>query len=521
MALVLSAAQMKAVDRAAIDKLGLPGLVLMENAGRGVAEIIAREKSHLSDLDVRVVCGAGQNGGDGFVVARHLLDRGAQVQVFLAMPREKMAGDAAVFARVFEALPGALVRDASFEEDATTWRAYLAGADVIVDAVFGTGLRSDVIGPAAAAIRAMNAIDTLRVAVDIPSGLDADTGVVRGGAVLAHVTATMGCRKLGLVLDPDAPVGRVEVVDLGVPPDAALEAARAEGPLCYWLERAGVARMLPRPGPGAHKGTAGHVLIIAGSAGKTGAALLAARAALRTGAGLATMATTRAGQTALDAKVVAEMTAVYADGDDADGASYARILALAGRMKAAALGPGIPTGPGMAAMVRRLVGELPIPLVVDADALNLLGEDAAALATSARAARVLTPHPGEMARVCGLPVGEISKDRLGHARRLAERSRAVVVLKGARTVIARPDGTAHINPTANPALGTAGSGDVLTGVIASLLGQGLAAPDAACAGVFVHGESAETAIRTLGSHNLMAGDLPDAIARTLEGLRSL
>jgi NAD(P)H-hydrate epimerase len=521
MALVLSAAQMKAVDRAAIDKLGLPGLVLMENAGRGVAEIIAREKSHLSDLDVRVVCGAGQNGGDGFVVARHLLDRGAQVQVFLAMPREKMAGDAAVFARVFEALPGALVRDASFEEDATTWRAYLAGADVIVDAVFGTGLRSDVIGPAAAAIRAMNAVDTLRVAVDIPSGLDADTGVVRGGAVLAHVTATMGCRKLGLVLDPDAPVGQVEVVDLGVPPDAALEAARAEGPLCYWLERADVARMLPRPGPGAHKGTAGHVLIIAGSAGKTGAALLAARAALRTGAGLATMATTRAGQTALDAKVVAEMTAVYADGDDADGASYARILALAGRMKAAALGPGIPTGPGMAAMVRRLVGELPIPLVVDADALNLLGEDAAALATSARAARVLTPHPGEMARVCGLPVGEISKDRLGHARRLAERSRAVVVLKGARTVIARPDGTAHINPTANPALGTAGSGDVLTGVIASLLGQGLAAPDAACAGVFVHGESAETAIRTLGSHNLMAGDLPDAIARTLEGLRSL
>ena len=521
MALVLSAAQMKAVDRAAIDKLGLPGLVLMENAGRGVADIIAREKPHLSDLDVRVVCGAGQNGGDGFVVARHLLDRGAQVQVFLAMPREKMTGDAAVFSRVFEALPGALVRDASFEEDATTWRAYLAGADVIVDAVFGTGLRSDVTGPAAAAIRAMNAIDCLRVAVDIPSGLDADTGAVRGVALAAHVTATMGCRKLGLVLDPDAPVGRVEVVDLGVPSDAAVEAAKAEGPLCYWLQSEGVARMLPRPGPGAHKGTAGHVLVIAGSAGKTGAALLAARAALRSGAGLATVATTAAGQAALDAKVVAEMTACYADGDDADEASYSRILALAARMKAAALGPGIPTGPGMAALVRRLVAELPIPLVVDADALNLLGEDAARVAVSAHAARILTPHPGEMARLCGLPIAEIMKDRLGHARRLAERSRAVVVLKGARTVIASPEGTAHINPTANAALGTAGSGDVLTGVIASLLAQGLAAPDAACAGVFVPGESAENAIRTLGSHNLMAGDLPDAIARTLEGLRSL
>jgi NAD(P)H-hydrate epimerase len=521
LALVLSAAQMKAVDRAAIDKLGLPGVVLMENAGRGVAEIIAREKSHLSGLDVRVVCGAGQNGGDGFVLARHLLDRGAQVQVFLAVPRERMTGDAAVFARVFEALPGALVRDASFEADATTWRAYLAGADVVVDAVFGTGLRSDVTGPAAAAIAAMNAVDTLRVAVDIPSGLDTDTGAVRGVAFAAHVTATMACRKLGLVLDPDAPVGRVEVVDLGVPLDAVVEAAKAEGPLCYWLQSEGVARMLPRPGPGGHKGTAGHVLVIAGSAGKTGAALLAARAALRTGAGLATVATTAAGQAALDAKVVAEMTACYADGDDADEASYARILALAGRMKAAALGPGIPTGPGMAASVRRLVVELPIPLVVDADALNLLGEDAAQVASLARAARIFTPHPGEMASLCGLPIADITKDRLGHARRLAERSRAVVVLKGARTVVATPEGTAYINPTANPALGTAGSGDVLTGVIASLLAQGLRASDAACAGVFVHGESAANAIEALGSHNLMAGDLPDAIARTLEWLRSL
>ena len=512
---------MKAVDRAAIDKLGLPGLVLMENAGRGVAEIIAREKSHLAGLDVRVVCGAGQNGGDGFVLARHLLDRGAQVQVFLAMPREKMVGDAAVFARAFEALPGALVRDASFEEDATTWRAYLAGADVIVDAVFGTGLRSEVTGPAAAAIRAMNAVDALRVAVDIPSGLDADTGFVRGVAFAAHVTATMACRKLGLVLDPDAPVGRVEVVDLGVPLEAAAEAAQAEGPLCYWLEGEGVARTLPRKGPGGHKGTAGHVLVIAGSAGKTGAALLAARAAMRTGAGLATVATTAAGQAALDAKVVAEMTACYADGDDADEASYARILALAGRMKAAALGPGIPTGPGTAALVRRLVAELPIPMVVDADALNLLAEDAAGVASSSRTARILTPHPGEMARLCGLPIAEIMKDRLGHARRLAQRSHAVVVLKGARTIVATPDGTAHINPTANSALGTAGSGDVLTGVIASLLAQGMEAPAAACAGVFVHGESAEIAIQTLGSHNLMAGDLPDAIARTLEGLRSL
>ncbi len=520
MSLVLTAAQMKAVDRAAIDKLGVPGLVLMENAGRGVVEIIAREKN-IPDLDVRVVCGAGQNGGDGFVVARHLLDRGAQVQVFLAMPKDKLTGDAALFARAFEALPGALVRDASFEVDASTWQAYLAGAEVIVDAVFGTGLRSDVSGPPAAALAAMNATPAWRVAVDIPSGLDADTGAVCGTAFSAHVTATMGCRKLGLVLNPDAPVGRVEVIDLGVSSQAALQAADLPGPLCHWLEREEVARMLPRPGPSGHKGTAGHVLLIAGSSGKTGAALLAARAALRAGAGLSTMASTAAGQAALDAKAVAEMTASYCAGDDPDPSSYDRIVQLAARMKAAGLGPGIPTGPGMAALVRRLVAEWPMPLVVDADALNLLGEDVASATVSAPAGRILTPHPGEMSRLCGLPTGEIAKDRLGHARRLAERSHAVVVLKGARTIIALPDGTAHINPTANPALGTAGSGDVLTGVITALLGQGLSPAQAACAGVFVHGQSAEQAVSSVGSHNLMASDLPDAIARTLEDLRKV
>lgn len=519
MALVLSAAQMKAVDRAAIDKIGIPGLVLMENAGRGVVDLIAREK-RLNDLDVRVVCGAGQNGGDGFVVARHLLSHGAQVLVFLAMPRDKLTGAAAVFARAFEALPGALVRDASFELDVSTWQAYLSGAEVIVDAVFGTGLRSDVTGPPAAAIAAMNATQAWRVAVDIPSGLDADTGAVRGTAFCAHLTATMGCRKVGLVVNPDAPVGQVEVVDLGVSPQASLQVADLQGPFCHWLERDEVARMLPRPGASGHKGTAGHVLLIAGSPGKTGAALLAARAALRAGAGLATMASTAAGQAALDAKAVAEMTASYCVGDDPDPASFDRIVQLGARMKAAGIGPGIPTGPGMAALVRRLVAEWPMPMVVDADALNLLGEDVASTTASAPAGRILTPHPGEMSRLCGLPTSEIAKDRLGHARRLAQRTRAVVVLKGARSIIALPDGTAHINPTANPALGTAGSGDVLTGVITALLGQGLSPEQAACAGVFVHGESAESAVCSVGSHNLMASDLPDAIARTLEGLRN-
>ena len=521
MALLLSTAQMRAVDSAAIHQLGLPGLVLMENAGRGVAELIARARPCVTGLDVRVVCGAGQNGGDGFVVARHLLARGAQVQVIMAAPRERIAGDAALYARVFEAMPGALVRDASLESDPDIWQSHLGDADVIVDAIFGTGLRSDVSGPPAAAIRAMNASPALRVAVDIPSGLDGDTGAVRGVCVQAQLTATMACRKLGLVLDAEAPVGQVEVVDLGIRAEGLLQAALALGPVCHWLEADAVAKPLPRRGPSGHKGTAGHLLIVAGSSGKTGAALLAARAALRAGVGLATVATTAAGQVALDAKVLAEMTACFAEGEDAGPDAYARLLAMAGRMKATALGPGIPTGSGMSAVVHRMMAEWPLPLVVDADGLNLLGPEGARLGRSAPAARILTPHPGEMARLCNVHTADIAKDRLGHARRLAADSGAVVVLKGARTIVAAPDGTAYLNPTANPALGTAGSGDVLTGVVGSLLAQGLDAVAAACAGVFAHGASAQAATEALGSRHLMASDLPDAIARTLERLRTL
>jgi hydroxyethylthiazole kinase-like uncharacterized protein yjeF len=519
MALLLTAAQMRAIDSAVIQQLGLPGLVLMENAGRGVADIIARERPRLPGLDVRVVCGAGQNGGDGFVIARHLVRRGARVKVFLAMPSDKIAGDAAVFLKVFRALASESVFDLCAEARPDEWRRRLHGAAVVVDALFGTGLRSHVTGVPAAAIAGINATEALRVAVDVPSGLDGDTGEIRGVAVAAHVTATMGARKLGLVLTADAPVGRVEVVDFGVASESVLDAALAVGPLCHWLDEPTVAALLPRRTPADHKGIAGHLLAIAGSVGKTGAGLLCARAGLRAGAGLVTIATTAAAQAAFDAKVVAEMTTCYAQGDDADANSFADLAAQAAHMKAAVVGPGIPTGEGMAALVRRLVAELPLPLVVDADALNLLGGDAARIARGAAAARVLTPHPGEMARLCGCATTDVAKDRLGIARRLAAESGAVVVLKGARTIVATPDGTAYVNPTANPALGTAGSGDVLAGTLGAFLAQGLTAKDAACAGVFVHGAAADIATQTLGAQHLIATDLPEAIARACEILR--
>jgi NAD(P)H-hydrate epimerase len=518
MSLLLTAAQMRAVDRAAI-AAGVPGLVLMENAGRGVAQIIRRRAPEVDGgARVAVVCGAGQNGGDGFVIARHLANHGARVTVLLALPRARVTGDAAVFLAAAEACPGVSVVDAAGETSAEGWQRRLRGAVVLVDALFGTGLRDDVTGVPAAAIAGVNASAGLRVAVDIPSGMDADSGRVRGIAVDAQVTATMGAPKLGLVLDADAPVGALEVVDLGVAIAAHARAAEAEGPLCHYLVRREVAPLLRRQRASGHKGSRGHLLLVAGSPGKTGAAVLAARGGLRAGAGLCTVASTAAGQVALDTKVLEAMTACYAGGDDADGQSFHQLAELARRMKAAALGPGIPTGPGMTALCARLARELPLPLVIDADGLNLLGPDGVAELGGAPAPRLLTPHPGEMARLTRLSTEAVQADRLGVARKLARASGAVVVLKGARTVIALPDGTGFVNPAADPALGTAGSGDVLTGVLGGLLAQGLPAADAARAGVYAHGRAARVARQRAGTRNLIAGDLPEAIARVLEQL---
>jgi ADP-dependent NAD(P)H-hydrate dehydratase / NAD(P)H-hydrate epimerase len=521
LSLLLTAAQMRAVDRAAIAG-GVPGLVLMENAGRGVAELIAgRREFSGKGTRVSVVCGAGQNGGDGFVVARHLANRGAAVTVLLAVSRSKVSGDAATYLAAAERCPGVAISDASADGSADGWRRRLEGSAVLVDALFGTGLRDDVSGVPEAAIAALNSSAGLRVAVDIPSGLDADTGRVRGVAVDAHLTATMGAVKLGLVLDAEAPVGDLVVVDLGVAIAALSRVAAAEGPLCHYLDAQEIVpRLRPQRASG-HKGSRGHLLLVAGSPGKTGAAVLSARGAFRAGAGLVTIASTAAGQVALDGKVLEPMTACYAGGDDADAQSFEHLATLAGRMKAAALGPGIPTGPGMAALVGRLARELPLPLVIDADGLNLLGPDGVDGLGGAVAPRVLTPHPGEMARLCRLTTEEVQRDRLGAARRLAQRSGAVVVLKGARTVISHPDGTAFVNPAADAALGTAGSGDVLTGVVGGLLAQGLPALDAALVGVHAHGLAAGEARRQLGSRNLMAGDLPEAVARVLEQLLRL
>jgi NAD(P)H-hydrate epimerase len=330
----------------------------------------------------------------------------------------------------------------------------------------------------------------------------------------ADVTATMGARKLGLCIGESAPVGRIEIVDLGAPVDATI----APSVRCRLLDASGIAALVPRQNPDAHKGSKGHLLVVAGSAGKTGAAYLTGVAALRSGAGLVTIASTASGQAALDAKAIELMTARYTEGEDADPQTAAATLeSLARRAQAVALGPGIPTGEGMRAVVRELAARLTLPMVIDADGLNALGTEATEILSHAPARRVLTPHPGEMGRLLGISTADVQSDRLDRARSLATGSNAVVVLKGAHTIVAAPSGQVFVNPAATSALATAGSGDVLTGVIGALLARGLDALTAAQVGVYVHGAAGEGLAPRLGD-GVLAGDLPLAIAEVMARL---
>jgi len=510
---LLTAAQMRAADAAASATFGIPSLLLMENAGRGVADIARVELGGAGQGTVAVVCGAGANGGDGFVAARHLALAGIAVRVVIAAPRDKIHGDAATMLAALERVASVAVEDGSGWSEPARWGAALAGAGVIVDALFGIGVRGAVGGVPGAAIAAMNAARARKLAVGVPSGLDADSGRAEGAVFRADVTATMGARKLGLYVEADAPVGRVEVVGLGVPLPTAGAGARS-----FLLDGPAVAARLPRRSSSAHKTSSGHLLVVAGSPGKTGAAVLVGQAALRAGAGLVTLASTAAGQAALDAKVVEVMTAAYADSDAGAPDVAARAIAkLAARAQAIVIGPGIPTGDRMRDVVRTVAATATQPVVVDADALNALATDAPSVLVQAAAPRVLTPHPGEMGRLTGAPTAAVQADRLGHATRLAAATRAIVVLKGARTVIAVPDGTTFISPIACAALATAGSGDVLAGVIGALLARGCDALAAAQCAVYVHGVAGMDLAAALGD-GVAAGDLPQAIAAVIARL---
>ena len=505
---------MRTLDRWTIEH-GTPGHVLMERAGAGAVRVL-RERLRRPRGPVVVVCGRGNNGGDGFVVARHLRRARVPVEVWLAARPEEVRGDAARMLAAWRRARGA-VRALAAPADVEALARRLARAAAVVDALIGTGLNAPVAGVAAAVIAVINACGAPVLAVDIASGLSADTGAPLGAAVRATVTATFGYPKVGQLMYPGVEhTGLLAVVDIGIP----REALAAVAPGTVLLESEEVGAHLPPRRRDAHKGDFGHVLVIAGSRGKTGAALLAAQAAARSGAGLTTLAVPATLQAVLEAQVREAMTAALADTGDgaaalADGAAASALIADRG---AVVCGPGLGQASATRELVRHVVRQCTAPLVLDADGLNAVA--GTSVLRDRPGPTVVTPHPGEMARLSGGDTARVQADRLGAARAFARAERVVVVLKGARTVIASPAGATAICPTGNPGMASGGTGDVLAGVIGALLAQGLAAYDAATLGVFAHGAAGDAVAARQGEVGLLASDLLTELPATLERLQA-
>ena len=498
---------MRALDRHTIETLGVPGELLMECAGRLVAAFAESERA--AAARVLVLCGPGSNGGDGLVAARQLHLRDVPVLVVLVADRAKLRGDAA---RNLERAERAGVPFAG-----PGWEP--KPGDAIVDALFGTGLARAPEGDAAEAIRCANeARPRCRVlAVDLPSGLDADTGQALGPCIEADLTVTLGLPKLGLTLEPGrSRAGRIWVGRIGI----ADEAPGVELKTTL-LTRRGAGALLPARPTHGHKGTFGHVLVVAGSRGKTGAAVLAAAGAARSGAGLVTIACPASVQPEIAAQLSEAMTAPLeggADGELAAGAERA-LAELARGRSAAAVGPGLGRGEGVRSALRRALPALDLPLVLDADGLVAFA-DAPELLRERSAPTVLTPHPGEAALLLGSTADALNRDRVAAARELAERTGAVAVLKGAATVVAAPGGRMCVNPTGGPTLATGGTGDVLAGAISGLLAQGLDAFDAASLGVYLHGLAGDLLAGSVGPAGALAGEVARQLPRAAALLRS-
>ncbi len=514
---VLTGEQMRRVDRRAIETLGIPGILLMESAGRGIADALLDDYPHARVRGVLILCGKGNNGGDGLVAARFLARRGLVPRVVLLAAASELSGDAATNLKAARA-SGLEVEEAPDEKAWTSLVPLLSPqGPIVLDAILGTGVRGGARGLAARAIADLNGSGATGVSVDLPSGLDADSAKVEGPAVQAARTYTLCRPKVPVALEPASRCcGAFRVLPIGIPDRAVAD----EKPDLEWLDAAAVRGLLPAREAGSHKGTYGHLLAVAGSRGKAGAAVLVARAALRSGVGLVTAATPASSLPVVasqQAEVMTEPLEETPSGALAATAA-ARILELLDGRDALALGPGLGTEAPTREMVAAVLARRARPAVVDADALNALaacGGEAIHAAGSAGAPWELTPHPGEAARLLGASVGAIQSDRLGAARRLASLSGGVVVLKGHRTVIASPGGFAAVNSSGNPGMATAGSGDVLTGIVGALLARGLDPLDASRIATYVHGDAGDRAAARRGQEGMIAADLLDALPAAL------
>jgi NAD(P)H-hydrate epimerase len=530
---VVTAEQMRALDRRAIEEFGMPGAVLMENAGRAVVEVIAQEYGPLSGKRIAVFCGAGNNGGDGAVIARYLHLTGANPFLYMVGDPTSLKNDARMHFEVAQRLGLAYATAA----DVPPERYALEGIDLIVDALLGTGVKDAPRGAYQEAIRRINAAACPVVAVDLPSGLDADTGAMPGEVVHAAHTVTFAYPKLGLLTFPGAErIGTLHIADIGFDWQRL-----ADDIACRLLTKEELRPYVKKRAADSNKGDYGHVAVIAGSQGMAGAPALVARGAQRAGAGLVTVLAAACVQPMIAAKLDEQMTLALPDADGAvAAAAFDAIAHFAERATVLCIGPGLTTAPAAVALVQRLLAEIQKPIVLDADGLNALAQRPECLVgrpDDLRAPLILTPHPGEAARLLGTSIAAVQSDRIAAVRELARRFRAVALLKGRYTLISDPEGRVAINTTGNPGMATGGAGDTLTGILGALVAQDFATgkasqdiptfraathspADLVALGVYIHGSAGDLAAAREGEVGLVAGDLitciPAAIQR-LEG----
>ena len=562
---VVTAAEMRQLDSETIERIGIPGIVLMETAGSAIVRSIRRDSPDCRRIGVFV--GKGNNGGDGLVIARQLAHAGCDVHIFLVSPAESFTGDAATNLQIAQNL-GLPMADAVTAISQTR-------CELFVDAIFGTGLRRPVVGEIADVIEGINRLPAPGIAVDLPSGLDADTGQPLGACVRADKTVTIGFPKRGLLLHPGAEfAGKLEVADIGFPK----QVVAAQNISVNWTTARKAADWLPSRPRVSHKGSYGRVLVVAGSTGMTGAAALASEAALRIGAGLVTLAIPKSLNPILEVKLSEVMTLPLPETEAGSLAESAvePILKFVEKTKSVmAIGPGLSQQPETVSLVHKLVqAKSAFGRVIDADGLNALAQtiishdadvagdrpppygsktsrddvagdrpppygsktsqdddmvdDRPTPYASGTVARgpvpralsntntVLTPHPGEMARLIGKPISAIEADRIGTAQQFAQEWGVTLLLKGAPTVTACADGSTWINSTGNPGMATAGMGDVLTGIIAGLMAQGLSGETAAVLGSYLHGLAGDIAAASLGMHGLIASDVLNAVPQAVK-----
>lgn len=512
---VVTAQEMAEMDRTTIEEVGIPGVVLMEYAGRGAVEVMGRHFPDFGSRRVLVLAGGGNNGGDGFVIARHLWQQRVTVTVCCLRELERYRGDAKTNLEIIRKL-GIPVEIHSGDNGASRLRSRLQEADLVVDAILGTGLDSPVRGFYREVIELVNESGLPVFAVDLPSGLDASSGLPLGVCVQAAVTATFGMAKVGQLVTPGCSyVGHLEVVDIGIPRSVT----EAVDPPGIWLDRQELAPLVQPRSIASHKGNFGHVLVVAGSVGKTGAGAMASLGAARAGAGLVTLAVPVSLHGFMEVKLTEVMTEPLAETRDQTLAEAARprILELLQTKQAVALGPGLSTQEETQRLVVQLVESSPCPLVVDADGLNALAGNLEVL-TRARSPVILTPHPGEMGRLIGRSASEVQGRRVELARWFSESYGVTLLLKGARSLVASPEGRLAINGSGNPSLASGGTGDILTGLVVGFLAQGMSPFEAACLGAYCQGAAADRLAARYGDRGLLATDLLAEIPEVLKEL---